>query len=219
MQFNHEWLEKLKLERIDTPNGRRYITPNGDQYESVTTFLGRNDAHKFKKWEDTVGIEQANRTRQRAASRGSLLHHLVECYLCNDAVDFGKNILVKDLFLKFKPIINKINNIKAIEYPLYSDILKLAGTVDCVADYDGELSVIDFKTASSAKKAEDITNYFLQTTAYSFMIKEIYNLDIKRLVILIAVEGEGNQVFVETRRNWVPKLAELIGERKSYAAV
>jgi genome maintenance exonuclease 1 len=213
MPFNYEWYVKKQLTRIDSPNGRKYQTPEGNHYESVTTFLGRNDRDKFKGWEDSVGIEEANRVRTRAASRGSLLHNLVESYVLGSPVDFGKNILIKDLFNQFKKLVDKLSTIHAIEYPLYSDVLKLAGTVDCVGVYNGKLSVVDFKTSNSRKDIGDIENYFLQCTIYSLMIEELYLIKIPQIVIIIAVEGEEPQEFISDRKIWFPVLAKRLKER------
>jgi genome maintenance exonuclease 1 len=121
-------------------------------------------------------------------------------------------MLDRGLFNPFSKVLDlHVNNVRALEYPLYSDTLKLAGTVDCVAEYDGVISLIDFKTAKARKNKEDITNYFLQTTIYSFMIQELYGIKIENLVIIMGLDWEDKvQIFKESRKNWIPLLTETL---------
>lgn len=215
----YNWLEKKPLIRNDTPTGRKYTTPDGKEYESVTTFLARGENAGLAEWKARVGIEETAKIGKRAANRGTHLHNLVEYHLCNecfpDKLRPSTNILVDDLFKRFLPVISRIDNIRAIEYPLYSDILKLAGTVDCIAEFDGQLTVIDFKTSSNIKNKNHIDNYFLQTTIYSLMVEEMYGIKIPNIAVLIAVEYSKPQVFIENRKNWFAPLAKAIKERDS----
>jgi hypothetical protein len=212
-QMIYDWFEKIELKKENIEGKRFYVSPAGEYLESVTTFLGRHDKDKFKGWEDAVGLDEANRVRTRAASRGSMLHSIVEHYILGESLDFGKNILIKDLFNRFKKLVDKLSTIHAIEYPLYSDVLKLAGTVDCVGVYNGKLSVVDFKSSNSRKDVGDIENYFLQCTIYSLMIEELYLIKIPQIVIIIAVEGEEPQEFISDRKIWFTVLAKRLKER------
>ena len=55
--------------------------------------------------------------------------------------------LTQFMFHSAKSSLDKIGKIHAIERTLYSEYLGLAGRVDCIAEYEGELAVIDFKTS------------------------------------------------------------------------
>jgi genome maintenance exonuclease 1 len=207
IQFNHNPLPKLSLKRIDSPEGRRYITPEGNSYPSVTTVLSK--LSDFSAWEKAVGIEEADRIRNRATARGSNYHLLVEQYLNNEPVKAFDPVL-QVMINKSKKVLNNIDNIQGIEYPLYSDILKLAGTVDCFGSYCGIPSVIDFKTSKQGRSADEIEAYFIQTSIYSYMIEERYSIKLNNLVILLQPIGEEVQVFIEKRSNWKKKIKNLL---------
>jgi genome maintenance exonuclease 1 len=157
-----------------------------------------------------VGDEEASRVSSRASQRGTRFHNIVESYLRSDNLDFGKNILLKEQFRLFKPILNRVSNIRGLEYPLYSDILKLAGTCDCIASFDGVPSVIDWKTSNNLKSLHEIENYWLQLTIYSLMIEERYGLHLPQIVICISVDSMKPQVFKGIRNDWFPLLAKRI---------
>ena len=213
MGLNYDWLPKKSLTQINSDSGRCYITPTGNKYQSVTTFLGKSNAKSIQQWRDRIGKDEATKISTRAANRGTRLHNLVESYLLGDTVDFKNDILIKDLYSRFLPVVNKIDNIRALEYPLYSDVMELAGTVDCAADYEGVPSVIDFKSSSKPKKIEYIENYFLQCCIYSLMIEELYSIKLNQLVVAIAVENEQPQIFIENRKDWFKPLVKRLKER------
>ncbi len=210
-KFNHTWLDSIELTQVNSDTGRYYVTPEGNHYPSVTTILGKASEYKLKEWKESIGEDEAKRVSKRAATRGTTLHENAENYLLNHRIYIEKNRLIDiSLFKGFKPILDRINNIKLLESPLYSHSLKMAGTVDCVAEFDGVLSVIDFKTTTKLKDKHDIDNYFIQTSIYSIMVHERYGLNIKNLVVLIANEFGLPQVFIENRKNWFLKIKELL---------
>ena len=158
-----------------------------------------------------------NRSRsQRAIDRGNTIHDAIENYLGNveDALEVD-NLEFRGLLKIMKPFLDKINNIHALEVPLYSHTLEMAGRVDCVAEYEGVLSIIDFKGSDKIKKEEWIESYFLQATVYSIMWEERTSMPITQLVTIIAVDHEEPQVFVEHRDNWDKKLIETINLYKA----
>ena len=147
-----------KITRQTTTSGRKYFTPEENQYPSITTVLGITNKEGIQKWRERVGEAEANKISQQAANRGTAIHKLCEDYLNNDEDWKGKH-MPSNLFTfnTIKPIIDKsINNIWMQEEFLYSDHLKCAGQVDCIAEFDGELSIIDFKTSRYIKKKEKI---------------------------------------------------------------
>jgi genome maintenance exonuclease 1 len=160
----------------------------------------------FAEWRKN-NPEEAKRT----VNRGNRIHKLIEKYLKNEILD-KKEIdpFTLDLFLQIQPQINKIDNINAMETSLYSDKLKLAGRVDCIAKYQDKLSIIDFKGSTKPKRKEDIDNYFMQATAYSIMWKELTGISIKNIVILITCDDGAVQVFEQNPVNYVKKLVNAI---------
>lgn len=190
---------------------RVYVNAAGVGYPSATTVLGVLNKDGIAKWRERVGEEEANRISKQASTRGTKIHALTEAYLKNEDVDFDgvkASLLDQEMFNKFKTILDPIDNIHCQELALYSDYLRMAGRVDCIAEYNGVRAVIDFKTSNRAKKKEHISSYFMQATAYAIMYEERTGIPVPFIVILIAVDGDEPQVFVEKRDNWAEKLLE-----------
>jgi len=205
-KFTHiEKKEIIDLLSEENSSGRYYDTPEG-KFPSVTTVTGWEKRKFFAEWRKN-NPDEAKRT----TNRGSKLHSLIEKYIDNEKLN-KKEIdpFTLDLFLQIKDEVDKIDNIHALELPLYSKLLKLAGRVDCIAEFDGELSVIDFKGSTKQKRKEDIENYFLQATAYSIMWKERTGIPVKKIVILIACEDGGVQVFESNPVKYVAALKSCI---------
>jgi len=190
---------------------RVYVNTSGVGYPSATTVLGVLNKDGINKWRERVGEEEADRISKQASTRGTKIHTLTEAYLKNEEVDFDSvkaSLLDKEMFTKFKSILEPIDNIHCQELALYSDFLRMAGRVDCIGEYNGIRAVIDFKTSNRPKKKEYISSYFMQTTAYAIMYEERTGIPVPFLVILIAVDGDEPQVFIEKRDNWAKKLIE-----------
>ena len=199
------------LEQVNTETGRYYKTPTGALYPSVTTVTGLMGEEGIKQWRARVGEEEANRISVAASTRGTRIHQLCEDYLNNTEIDTSKYNFNDALnFEQLKPELDRnIDNIHLQEVRLYSDYLKMAGTVDCVAEWKGKLSIIDFKTAKKLKNRDYILNYFCQATAYAIMYEEIFNISVPRIVILISVDDEPPQVFEDRRDYYVKPLMEV----------
>ena len=211
--FKHRLVEDtFKLESTDTPSGRYYVLPDGSKMPSVTTVLGWQKKDSLKQWRKRVGEEEANRISKYAANRGTKVHAVCENYL-NNKPDYLDNadILTQDMFSSIQPILNeRVDNIYGIESALYSNHLGLAGRCDCIADFDARPSIIDFKTSTRLKKKEWIEDYFMQTACYAVMFEERTNIPIPNLVIIIAVENESPQIFVEKRDTWIGEAIDVI---------
>jgi genome maintenance exonuclease 1 len=205
--FNHVKLDREvpKLQQLNENGTRYYVTPEGNKYPSITTVLAAYNIGYIMEWRKRVGEEEANKISQKASGRGTRIHTLCEQYIDNKTPAF-KSPLDQELFNKFKPTLHRINNVYAQELRMYSDHLRIAGTVDCVAEFDGVLSVIDFKTAKRLKNKEDIENYFMQCSAYAIMFEEQFKIPVAQTVVAIAVDDEAPQVFVERRNNHVKRL-------------
>jgi genome maintenance exonuclease 1 len=192
---------------MDLPEGRRYKVPSGKLYPSVTTVTGHLSNASLDAWKKRVGEEEAARISKKATDRGTRIHSLCEDFLK------GKNpqadLVDMDMWSDLRPIINKIDNIHALESKLYSDKLEVAGTVDCIAEFDGTLSVIDFKTSKNPKDINNIEHYFIQATAYSVMFQELYDIAIPDITIIIGVDHDKPQVFHQKRKGFINQLVDL----------
>ncbi len=212
--FNHlEGYESVSLP-TETINGKRYYTtPEGKHYPSVTTVTGLMNRVWVKKWRAAVGEEKANKISRKAMGRGTRYHHLQEDFLNNKLTEERlKEATPLDLmmFNQTKELTSKLGDIYMLEGSMYSDKLEIAGRVDCVAEFAGKVSVIDFKTSTKHKTPSKIKNYFLQETAYAKMFEERYNVPIERIVTIVSVEETGqSQLFVEEPNNWIEQLQEL----------
>lgn len=161
-----------------------------------------------------MGEEEANRISGRASRRGTKFHSLMESYISNQEKDsfLNHNVMpdMKMAFNQMLPIVNRIDNVHYLETMLYSETLGLAGQVDCIAEFDGVPSVIDFKTSLKLKREEWILNYFEQCTCYSLMYEEMTGIKAKQIVVLISVDNEDPQVFVKQRSDYIPELVNKI---------
>jgi len=197
-----------KLERDTAPDGTRvYKTPSGKAYPSVTTVTGLHTREGIAKWRARVGEEEANRVSARASARGTRIHSNCESYLLGES--FEPDIFDAEMFNSIKFLLDQIDNIHCLETPLYSDFLQVAGTVDCIGEFQGKLSVIDFKTASKPKDRDDIYNYFMQCAAYAVAFEERTGIPIGRLVIIMAVDNDDPRWFIEKRDNWIGGFRKL----------
>ena len=215
--FNHvdHGITLPKMTRKTTEEGRRYFTPDGDAYPSITTVLGILSVDGIMKWRKRVGEEEANKISHQAATRGTSVHKLAEDYI--DNVDDWKGKAMPNnlyTFSHLKNIIdNRLNNVWFQEEYLYSDRLKCAGQVDCIAEFDGELSIVDFKTSRKPKKIEWITNYFIQASFYAAAFYERTGVPIRQGVILITVDHNEPQVF---KINTHEYLQQFLDVRQKY---
>lgn len=208
--FNHiEAFNPTDLKSIDTPKGRFYVTPEGNKYRSITTMLGMKEKPHLNNWRNMLGEQKATREMKRCSDRGTAVHDMVEKYLKNyPKPTEGHSIEHIKEYNPLRMVLRKnVNNIIAQEVALYSDQLKLAGRVDCIAEWKGQLSIIDFKSSTGIKNAEMIEDYFLQCAAYSLMLDEIYGIVTEQAVIVMSVEkGLVPLVFVEPIDKWIRPL-------------
>ena len=213
--FKHIEYEYPKLSRITSPDGTRvYETPSGRAYPSVTTVTGLLKKQAIIEWRKSIGEQAANEISRKAANRGTRIHSLCEKYLSNNEVDPG--MFDKYMWDSIKGELNSIDNIHALEQQLYSDHLEVAGTVDCIAEYNGKLSVIDFKTSRRQKQRDDIHDYFMQCSAYAVAFEERTGVPASQLVIIMAVEDENPLIFVEKRDTWIKGFKNLREEYRRW---
>ena len=206
IELDKTLLPDTKGRRID---GHRFYEIEGKNYPSVTTVLNIRKKDGLVEWRKNVGEEVANYEMRRAANRGKATHTLVEQYLKGETPS-ERGVLPLGLFKLLKPYVDQINNVHLLEAIMYSHKLTIAGQVDCVAEYNGKLSVIDFKTANKERQEGWIDNYFLQTTAYAVMYEEIFGTPIEQIVVLIAGEDGSVACYKKDKKEFMEPLGDAI---------
>lgn len=195
----------------NTDGKRYYVTPSGKKLPSVTTVIGAKKKQAIMEWRNRVGEAEANRISKLATGRGNRVHLLAEKYLNNEPIQWAREMPdAVEMFRSLIKPIHRINNIHYQEQALWSEKLEMAGRVDLIAEWDGVLSVIDFKTSKKIKYRNDIFDYFAQCTAYSCMYEELVGKPIEQIVILMAVENEQPLIFVEKVEDHINNLVEHI---------
>ena len=211
--FNHVQISLPEVTTETINRKRFYVTPEGNKYPSITTVLSTRKKEGLFEWRKRVGNDVANYVARTSASRGTKVHHMCEDYLNNefDEEKHRKNFLPFCLFnqLKDQALCN-LNNIYAQEAGLYSDKYKVAGRVDCIAEYKDTLSIIDFKTSSRERSDDWNENYYIQGSAYAEMFEERTKIKIDQVVILVVTEDGTVQEFVKNKQDYLPMLEESI---------
>ena len=216
-KFNFIDLDKSKLpvtkgKKID---GFRFYDIDGKAYPSITTVLGIQKKAQLQEWRDKIGENVANWEMGRAARRGKATHTLIEQYL-KGLTPSERGVLPLGLFRLIKPYVDQIDNIHCLETIMYSKELTIAGQVDCIAEYNGKLSVIDFKTANKERQESWIENYFMQTSAYAQMYEELFGKEIEQIVILLASEDGSVQSFIKEKKDYMDPLKKSINDFYKY---
>ena len=210
---------KLTELTTQTVNFKRfYETPDGKLYPSITTVLSTRNKKGLFEWRKRVGDEVANYVARTSAARGTAVHHMCEDYLNNFPIDWPdkwkeheKKFLPYCLFKQLeKTVLEKIDNIRSQECALFSNKYRVAGRVDCIAEYDGKLSIIDFKTSTKERNDEWNENYYIQASAYAEMFEEQTGTPIEQIVILVVTEDGVVQEFVKNKYDYIPLLVESI---------
>ena len=213
--YNHKTINLPEIKATTTDGVRLYETPEGNKYPSITTVLSVRNKKGLFEWRKRVGDDVANYVARKAANRGTSVHHMCEDYLNNDFDEekHKKKFLPYVLFNQLREsVLQKIDNIYAQECGLYSDKYKVAGRVDCIAEYDGKLSIIDFKTSSKERSDEWNESYYIQASAYAEMFEERTGIAINQVVILVVTEDGIVQEFVKNKTDYLPLLSDAIKE-------
>ena len=210
---------KLTELTTQTVNFKRfYETPDGKLYPSITTVLSTRNKKGLFEWRKRVGDEVANYVARTSAARGTAVHHMCEDYLNNFPTEWPdkwseheKKFLPFCLFKQLEnKVLQKIDNIRSQECALFSNKYRVAGRVDCIAEYDGKLSIIDFKTSTKERNDEWNENYYIQASAYAEMFEEQTGTPIEQIVILVVTEDGAVQEFVKEKYDYIPLLVETI---------
>ena len=215
--FEHDPVVIDELDVVEENGRRLYVTPSGQKYPSITTVLSILNQKSIQKWRERVGEEEANRISTRAAGRGTRIHKMCEDYLNNvlqesiDKYSYWDRLMFDSMRIIFDEFIGKV---RVQEASLYSDFMRVAGRVDCIAEFDGKLSVIDFKTAAKPKEERYIENYFMQTAGYAVMFEERTGIPISRIVVIIGVDDHGTQLFVKKRDDYIEQFMDVRSDYK-----
>ena len=215
-QFIHTTPPDISELETKVVDGQRlYETPDGKLYPSVTTVLKDLSAAGIAAWRKKVGNEVANKVSAQASSRGTAVHKLCEDYINNEE-DYLEGHMPANIetFNSLKGLIDKyLDNIIMQEVPLYSNYLEVGGRVDCIGEWNGKLSVIDFKTSKRRKRKDQISNYFMQASAYCVMFEELTKTPINQTIILMSVDNDHPLVFKSTRDEYINQFVE---QRSNY---
>ena len=197
---------------VEYYNGKRfYVTPEGERYPSITTILSELTKADIQKWRTRVGEKEANRIVAQASRRGTAVHSVCESYIKNqDEYLDGELPHIVELFRSIEPYLDRIDMVRLVEGALWSDELKVAGRTDLIAEFDGELAVIDYKTSTYRKTWEMCHKFFMQGTFYAHAFEERTGIPIENIVIIMAVEGDKPILFRETKSRWIEPLKEVI---------
>jgi CRISPR/Cas system-associated exonuclease Cas4 (RecB family) len=211
--FNHFLIEKINLIQEENSEGRFYISPSGKKLPSVTTVLDKHsDKSWLVEWKRRVGPEVVERITSEALKKGNAVHALAEKYILNEK-NYIEDIteIYLDDFNPIKKTLDKyVNNVYGSEVPLFSTALKTAGRADLVAEFDGALSIIDFKTSSRPKTEKQIENYFLQATVYSMMFERMYEASVTKIAIIMTVKDEWQPLlFIKDRNKYIKRVLEI----------
>ena len=213
-KFSHDKIDIGYSDLVSetTASGRTYDVPGGSRYPSITTVLSLLTEDVIRAWKERVGEEQSEIVSGKAVRRGTKVHSIVEKYLNNEDTS-GFLPHIRQSLDNLKPVLDEsIGTVFGLEVPLYSHHLKVAGRCDCIAQFNGVPSIIDFKTSRYIKKKEKISNYFAQCAAYSIMLEERVGLIAPNIVIIMDVDHEKPVVFVEHRDNYTKLLHDTIDE-------
>ena len=204
--------EELKTKTVDRK--RFYVTPEGNEYPSITTVLSPRGKEGLMKWRKRVGEKVANHICNKAATRGTKVHKMCEDFLNGeDMTHHKKDFLPYCLFNELKDkTFDNINEVIGQEVTLYSDKYKVAGRTDLIAEYKGELSIVDFKTSTNERKDSYNENYYIQTSAYAEMFEELTGKPNNQIVILVVTENGTVQEFIKDKQEYIPLLEETLEE-------
>ena len=215
MKFEHcNHLGDLELKKKETKGIRLYNLPNGDWVPSITSVTSFYNRQIFADWRKRVGVDEANRITKKATARGTDFHEVAQNYLLNLELDWNDyQPTTKYMFHHAAPYLDKINNIHAIERTLYSEYLGLAGRVDCIGEYEGELAVIDFKTSNKIKPEKWLENYFVQEMFYASAYYELTGIPVTKLItLMVTPDGEVKVFDKRNKGDYIKLLVRYIKE-------
>lgn len=216
-RFIHKSLKRYDLPRVEIDGERHYIAPDGTHLRSVTTILSDLKTGVLDAWKKRVGEEAAERIKTKAALRGSRVHALCESFLLNENIDY-RRVMPSDMdtFRKIKDaLIFNVGTVYGVELRLFSYDLRCAGTTDIFCEWNGVPSIVDFKTAKREKKEDELLSYFIQEACYARMIEELYEMECKQIVTILAIDHEFPQIIVRKREDYDDLVTRIFKENNN----
>ena len=204
-------IQLTELKCVTEDGGRYYVTPEGHQYPSTTTVVNWDKREFFAEWR-----KNNPQKSKKILNRGTLVHQMVEDYIMTGLTQTSEDETTNKMFGNLASMVDTLDEIKAVEAPLYSDLLRMDGRVDCVGILDGEYCIIDFKTSQKMKREEWLTEYWCQATAYAIMWQERTGIAIPRIAIMMASEDGKKKIFTKDSMDMVPLLKEKIDRFSSF---
>ena len=219
-RFTHlECPDITTIKQVNANGKRHYETPAGPLV-SITTVIHHFTPDGIKQWRENMGEDVANYIMRVSSIRGTHVHKLVDSFLSNESLDnitreYG--VTAVGLFNLMRPALERISNIVAVEKRVYSTdpAIMVAGTTDCVADYEGILSIIDFKTSSKMREQDTIDSWMIQATFYALAWECLTGQKISQLVIICATEDGQTEVFKSEPSEYVERLKKLIADYRA----
>ena len=209
--FHHVGIELQDLKTENIEGKRFYVTPKGNKYVSITSLLSNLSKDSISQWRRRVGETEANKISRQASSRGTRVHNICESYIQNQVgILEGELPDAIEMFNSIVPFLDRIDNIHVVEGALYSDDLGVAGRTDLIAEFDGNLAVIDYKTSRKPKNWEMCHSYFMQGAFYAYAYEELTGTPLNNIIIIMAVENDKPLLFRETRDRWLSPLKQVI---------
>ena len=209
--FHHVGIELQDLKTENIEGKRFYVTPKGNKYVSITSLLSNLSKDSISQWRRRVGETEANKISRQASSRGTRVHNICESYIQNQVgILEGELPDAIDMFKSIVPFLDRIDNIHVVEGALYSDDLGVAGRTDLIAEFDGNLALIDYKTSRKPKNWEMCHSYFMQGAFYAYAYEELTGTPLNNIIIIMAVENDKPLLFRETRDRWLSPLKQVI---------
>jgi len=202
--YNPNKFNYININRVDTSEGRRYATPDGEKLPSVTTILDATKSEESKKalheWRKRVGVKKAQEITTEAAGRGTRMHKWIENYIKTGELGTpGSNPYSIQSHKMAESIIyqglSKCNEFWGTEVSLYFPKV-YAGTTDLVGVHDGSPAIMDHKQSNKLKKREWIDDYFVQLAAYANAHNEVYGTNIRKGVIFMCTADNIYQEFI-----------------------
>jgi ATP-dependent exoDNAse (exonuclease V) beta subunit len=225
----------IKTRQFDYPSstrqtldGKRVYNINGEALPSVTTILQATETEEKKKileqWKQRVGAENADRIRDQAANRGSVLHRIVENYITDtkhlDLTDLGQEAHKMADILIQSAIDERLSEVWGVEpYLAYQGLF--AGQTDLIGIHDGKITVCDHKNSNKPKKKEWLhDSYRIQLAAYALAFEDMFGEHIPRGVNFIITKNlyyqefswEGEE-FKRAKYDWLKRVDQYYNQK------
>ena len=179
MIFNHD-LSRYRYQlaqQFNPPQGDRYYTPLDTpepQFPSITGVLGAdpNSRSKLQAWRMRIGEEEAEEITKKSSELGTQVHEALEKLVLNQEVaeaELGQGLPYYQGLKKH--LTHYVDKLYAAELMQFSHELQIAGQVDLICDWEGQLVVVDHKNWKKVYP-DKISKAILQTAFHAICFHE-----------------------------------------------